>query len=79
MNDQNGQYQNFKDDLEQSMASTIDHVTELLERQKDVISKLEETMNIRFVERSLFDSLLQQSKETSRAEKQRLESLEKML
>ena len=42
------------------MASTIDHVTELLERQKEVILQLEETMNVRFVERSLFDSLLQQ-------------------
>ena len=61
------------------MASTIDHVTELLERQKEVITELEQTMNFRFVERSLFDSLLQQTTETSQAEKGRLESLERML
>ena len=61
------------------MASTIDHVTELLERQKEVITELEQTMNVRFVERSLFDSLLQQTTETSHAEKGRLESLERML
>ena len=61
------------------MASTIDHVTELLERQKEVITELEQTMNFRFVERSLFDSLLKQTTETSQAEKGRLESLERML
>ena len=61
------------------MASTIDHVTELLERQKEVILQLEQTMNVRFVERSLFDSLLQQKQETSHAEMERVECLERMV
>ena len=36
-------------------------------------------MNVRFVERSLFDSLLQQEQETSHAEKERVECLERMV
>ena len=40
------------------MVSTIDHVTELLARQKEVLSEIETTLNAKFVERTVFDSLL---------------------
>ena len=48
----------MKKEVDDALKETLEQVTELLATQKDVISSIETTLNVKFVERSIFDSLL---------------------
>ena len=69
----------MKLEIDQALKDTIDHVTDLLANQKNVLSGIETTLNVKFVERTIFDSLLQSTTESTQMEKERLDTLESML